>query len=306
MAMLYENHASSRILFQLDATDTECIVGQGEGELFPDPKGNDFFWVTLDAGENGLEICKCIYRVKDTLSLVRAQQGTTALTFAANTLIDARLTKGSLDHFLQKSGGNMQGNINMGGYSISNVLLDGVTIDNAHITNFTTDQEQIIPTGLICMWSGANEDVPEGWALCDGQNSTPDLRDRFILAASANFPTNSVGGSKDCTTEECGPHNHGGATEPTALTKEQLPDIQLEVSREMYDPGPGGHNPIAKQWRIIDWVKDGFHIMTSPLNLGGPSGGIGHDHAINDDGVHQHQITGIMPEYYALAYIIKV
>lgn len=38
-------------------------------------------------------------------------------------------------------------------------------------------------TGIICMWSGAIVDIPNGWALCDGENDTPDLRDRFIVCA---------------------------------------------------------------------------------------------------------------------------
>jgi hypothetical protein len=34
------------------------------------------------------------------------------------------------------------------------------------------------------MWSGAIATIPSGWALCDGSNGTPDLRDRFIAGAS--------------------------------------------------------------------------------------------------------------------------
>ena len=55
-----------------------------------------------------------------------------------------------------------------------------------------------IPTGLIAMWSGATNAIPSGWALCDGQNSTPDLRNKFIVGASAgtgdtSYPGISVG-----------------------------------------------------------------------------------------------------------------
>lgn len=38
-----------------------------------------------------------------------------------------------------------------------------------------------VPAGGIIMWSG--ETVPDGWALCDGENGTPDLRGRFIYGA---------------------------------------------------------------------------------------------------------------------------
>ncbi len=41
----------------------------------------------------------------------------------------------------------------------------------------------IVPRGGIIMWSGSINDIPNGWALCDGTNDTPDLRDRFIIGA---------------------------------------------------------------------------------------------------------------------------
>ena len=55
-----------------------------------------------------------------------------------------------------------------------------------------------IPTGGIIMWSGATSAIPSGWVLCDGQNSTPDLRNKFIVGASAgtgdtSYPGVSVG-----------------------------------------------------------------------------------------------------------------
>ena len=42
-----------------------------------------------------------------------------------------------------------------------------------------------VPVGSIVMWSGAVEDIPSGWALCDGTVGTPDLRDRFVVGAGA-------------------------------------------------------------------------------------------------------------------------
>jgi hypothetical protein len=41
----------------------------------------------------------------------------------------------------------------------------------------------LVPAGIIAMWSGAIAAIPTGWLLCDGTNSTPDLRDRFIIGA---------------------------------------------------------------------------------------------------------------------------
>ena len=42
-----------------------------------------------------------------------------------------------------------------------------------------------IPVGGIVMWSGSPTQIPDGWALCNGQASngraTPDLRGRFVV-----------------------------------------------------------------------------------------------------------------------------
>jgi len=53
-----------------------------------------------------------------------------------------------------------------------------------------TQQNDGVPQGVIVMWSGYNENIPIGWALCDGQTvdgvKTPDLRGKFIYAAEEN------------------------------------------------------------------------------------------------------------------------
>ena len=43
--------------------------------------------------------------------------------------------------------------------------------------------ESGVPRGVIVMWSGTISNIPSGWALCDGTNGTPDLRNRFIIGA---------------------------------------------------------------------------------------------------------------------------
>ena len=53
------------------------------------------------------------------------------------------------------------------------------------------------------MWSGAIASIPTGWVLCDGSNGTPNLTDRFVIAADASgsYPVGSIGdGSLPATT----------------------------------------------------------------------------------------------------------
>jgi microcystin-dependent protein len=47
------------------------------------------------------------------------------------------------------------------------------------------------------MWSGSVASIPSGRVLCDGSNSTPDLRDRFVLGAGSTYAVNATGGSAD-------------------------------------------------------------------------------------------------------------
>ena len=49
-----------------------------------------------------------------------------------------------------------------------------------------------IPTGGIIMYTGVT--APSGWALCNGSNGTPDLRDKFIIGAGLNYPYGTTGG----------------------------------------------------------------------------------------------------------------
>jgi len=52
--------------------------------------------------------------------------------------------------------------------------------------------------GGICLWSGSIANIPAGYALCNGSNGTPDLRDKFVIGAKqddAGIPKTNVTGS---------------------------------------------------------------------------------------------------------------
>ena len=54
-----------------------------------------------------------------------------------------------------------------------------------------------IPSGGIILWSGSIGSIPAGWALCNGSNGTPDLRNRFIVGAGSTYAVDATGGSAD-------------------------------------------------------------------------------------------------------------
>ena len=68
------------------------------------------------------------------------------------------------------------------------------------------------------MWSGITEDIQTGWALCDGTNGTPDLRDRFIVGASLD-----EGGIVQTTIKGSNSPQQTGGLHEVTLTEAQMP-----------------------------------------------------------------------------------
>lgn len=70
---------------------------------------------------------------------------------------------------------------------------------NGEAVDIPSGGESSIPPGGIIIWSGAADAIPEGWALCNGENNTPDLRDRFVLGAGTSHVVGTTGGSEEVT-----------------------------------------------------------------------------------------------------------
>lgn len=76
----------------------------------------------------------------------------------------------------------------------------------------------VVPLRCVLMWSGQPSDIPDGWALCNGQAVngivTPDLRGRFVVGIDNNdsdyYPVGSTGGEKThkLTVDEIPSHKH--------------------------------------------------------------------------------------------------
>ncbi len=48
---------------------------------------------------------------------------------------------------------------------------------------------------MITIWSGTLVSIPAGWALCNGTQGTPDLRNRFIVCYGDTYSVGDRGGS---------------------------------------------------------------------------------------------------------------
>ena len=67
-----------------------------------------------------------------------------------------------------------------------------------------------IPSGIIVLWSGLSSNIPEGYALCDGNNGTPNLTDKFVIGAGSTYPVGETGGESVhiLTIDEMTKHSH--------------------------------------------------------------------------------------------------
>jgi len=94
MAVLVTNNAAASMPSGITISATTLTVGSGEGALFPATSSSDdhYFYVTLIDSSGNLEIVKCASRSSDNLSIVRAQDNTTARAFANGDAVELRLT----------------------------------------------------------------------------------------------------------------------------------------------------------------------------------------------------------------------
>lgn len=65
-----------------------------------------------------------------------------------------------------------------------------------------------IPQGTILSWFGQLSNIPSGFAVCDGKNGTPDLRNRFIVGAGDSYNFGDTGGSSSVLLSEANIANH--------------------------------------------------------------------------------------------------
>ena len=53
----------------------------------------------------------------------------------------------------------------------------------------------MVPIGGIVMWAGLYEDIPSNYLICDGENGTPSLVEKFIYGSAPGEDPGETGGS---------------------------------------------------------------------------------------------------------------
>lgn len=127
------------------------------------------------------------------------------------------------------------------------------------------------------MWSGSINTIPTGWALCNGSNGTPDLRNRFIVGAGSTYSVGATGGS-----------------DTVSLSISNMPSHNHDFYA--YQGSTGGTNTYLKASGISTGgfveIESGRSVRDSTSDLIGNTGsGTAHENR---------------PPYYALCYIMKI
>ena len=63
------------------------------------------------------------------------------------------------------------------------------------VTRLSAKSDSGVPKGSIIPWYGQIKDIPSGFALCNGKNGTPDLRNRFLVGAGNTYSLGNTGGA---------------------------------------------------------------------------------------------------------------
>lgn len=127
-------------------------------------------------------------------------------------------------------------------------------------------QTSTFPDGTILIWSGSIASIPTGWYLCDGTNSTPDLRNKFVIGAGDQFAIGVSGGSADAVVAE---HTHTSTlSNVTGDHNHVLASTHTHTITGPEETGPNGSHT---------------HVDSTSPAASAPGGG------------HTHPITGSTP-----------
>jgi len=215
------------------------------------------------------------------------------------------------------------GNVGIGTVGAKESLVVDGTVK---ATKFAGDG--VIPAGGIILWSGSIASIPEGWALCDGTNGTPDLTNRFVVHADADVGgennVGDTGGSHTMShTHSVDLPNYTGSSGSHVLSNAQIPSHghsascsiagnhshHYTIAMDLNSHGESG-NPLDF-WSATNEASTssaGNHAHS--ISIGSTGGGQSHNHTVNHN--HGAAVSGPAsnvdnrPQYYALAYIMKL
>ena len=194
--------------------------------------------------------------------------------------------------------------------TLTQSITDKETALNKAIEEKTTSSSVAFVRGMIMMWSGSVNTIPEGWALCDGKDGRPNLIDRFVVGGGNKYPIGGTPGGAESQsvtlkTSNLPSHKHSGTTNYNAYINAQYnTTVQQPLNRNGFpndskNTGNGSNDENGRQafWRGSKDIK----VMSGPWLAQ-------HQHTFTTDSVGNGAAFTVktIPPYYALAFIIKL
>lgn len=133
MPIKLANNASGTLATAISASDTGLVLTTGNGAEFPTLSAGDYFYATITSSGGTQEIVKATARSGDSLTVVRAQEGTSAAGFAAGARFELRVTAQSVFDAVGDVVASQVGFTPVGGIAATNVqdAIDEVITDLA-------------------------------------------------------------------------------------------------------------------------------------------------------------------------------
>lgn len=100
MGLKISNNATTTVVGALTSAATLVTVATGTGALFPTLAVGDYFQATLQDVNNNYELVRVTARSNDVMEVVRAQGGTLAIPFPANSRFEIRVTASNLQDYI--------------------------------------------------------------------------------------------------------------------------------------------------------------------------------------------------------------
>ena len=196
--------------------------------------------------------------------------------------------------------------------------LDFIKNKPTNVSAFTNDAGYItsssvpsgVPSGTIVMYNGSS--APTGWVICNGSNSTPDLRDKFILAAGSTYSVGDTGGSADAVvvshshgSGNYGTNNTGGHTHGQGNLSTNNTGGHAHASGNLSTNNTGSHSHTQSgsgSGSTGNQSANHYHTTSSNITIGGGS----HSHNIttapgddHNDSIRKTQSGRADSSYYA-------